>query len=63
MDAGRWKVTIRHQVSNLKGIVTVIPGFTPMNGIHIERMTQNEIYSYLLVKVSHPVPAEHGFNT
>jgi hypothetical protein len=58
IDLGLWEHATAQQGSNLLRIDLVILGLTPVNGFHIESMTQNQGNVLFGTQVGEPLPGE-----
>jgi hypothetical protein len=62
IDIGLWEHATAQQGSHLWLIDLVILGLTPVNGFHIESMTQNQGNVLFGTQVGEPLPGEDAFN-
>jgi hypothetical protein len=62
IDIGLWEHATAQQGSHLWRIDLVILGLTPVNGFHIESMTQNKGNVLFGTQVGEPIPGAEAFN-
>jgi hypothetical protein len=62
VDRGLREHTTPKQGSNLVGIDRVVLRFAPMDGFHVQGMSQDEGHAFLSTEVGEPRPGEETFN-
>jgi len=63
IDRGRREPPTAQQHGHLVGIARVVFGLAPMDGLHVEGMTEPEGNPLLSTEISQPIPGEHTFDT
>ena len=46
---------------NLQGIELVVLGLSPVDGFHVEGMTEGEVDAFVAAEVGQPIPGEYAF--